>query len=57
VEAGATANWWGRFTSSGGGCKGLKIGGATAALLIDELPMLAALGPYTEQGVEISDAR
>src|SRR5258708_29690605 len=25
-------------------------------LLIDELPMLAALGPYTEQGIEIRDA-
>ena len=26
------------------------------AALIDELPMLAALGPYTQQGVEIRDA-
>jgi 3-phosphoshikimate 1-carboxyvinyltransferase len=25
--------------------------------LIDELPLLAALGPYTEQGIEIRDAR
>jgi 3-phosphoshikimate 1-carboxyvinyltransferase len=25
-------------------------------LLIDELPMLAALGPFTEQGIEIRDA-
>src|SRR3984893_2458936 len=25
-------------------------------LVIDELPMLAALGPYTEQGIEIRDA-
>jgi 3-phosphoshikimate 1-carboxyvinyltransferase len=25
-------------------------------LLIDELPMLAALGPYTQQGIEIRDA-
>jgi 3-phosphoshikimate 1-carboxyvinyltransferase len=24
--------------------------------MIDELPMLAALGPYTEQGIEIRDA-
>src|SRR5579875_3758134 len=24
--------------------------------MIDELPLLAALGPYTEQGVEIRDA-
>jgi 3-phosphoshikimate 1-carboxyvinyltransferase len=25
--------------------------------MIDELPMLAALGPFTEQGIEIHDAR
>ena len=27
------------------------------ARLIDELPMLAALGPYTEEGIEIRDAK
>jgi 3-phosphoshikimate 1-carboxyvinyltransferase len=32
------------------------ISGPLVAQLIDELPMLAALGPYTEQGVEIRDA-
>jgi 3-phosphoshikimate 1-carboxyvinyltransferase len=32
------------------------IEGAAVAQLIDELPMLAALGPYTEQGVEIRNA-
>jgi 3-phosphoshikimate 1-carboxyvinyltransferase len=32
------------------------IAGGVVAQLIDELPMLAALGPYTEQGVEIRDA-
>ena len=32
------------------------LSGARIAQLIDELPMLAALGPYTEQGVEIRDA-
>jgi 3-phosphoshikimate 1-carboxyvinyltransferase len=30
--------------------------GELIAQLIDELPMLAALGPYTEKGVEIRDA-
>lgn len=30
--------------------------GESIAQLIDELPMLAALGPYTENGVEIRDA-
>jgi len=34
---------------------GVLSGGAIAQL-IDELPMLAALGPYTEQGVEVRDA-
>jgi 3-phosphoshikimate 1-carboxyvinyltransferase len=32
------------------------IAGDLVALLIDELPMLAALGPYTEQGIEIRNA-
>jgi 3-phosphoshikimate 1-carboxyvinyltransferase len=35
---------------------GGKLSGEIVAQLIDELPMLAALGPYTEQGVEICDA-
>ncbi len=37
--------------------KGGKISGALTARLIDELPMLAALGPYTEGGIEIRDAK
>ncbi len=36
--------------------RGGRIAGADVARLIDELPMLAAMGPYTEQGVEIRDA-
>jgi 3-phosphoshikimate 1-carboxyvinyltransferase len=32
------------------------LSGAIVAQLIDELPMLAALGPYTRDGVEIRDA-
>jgi len=32
------------------------ISGGVIAQVIDELPMLAALGPYTEQGIEIRDA-
>lgn len=39
-----------------GPIKGGKISGAMVARLIDELPMLAALGPYTEEGIEIRDA-
>lgn len=33
------------------------ISGAASAQMIDELPMLAALGPFTERGVTILDAR
>ena len=36
---------------------GATIAGAQTALLIDELPVLAAIGPYTEEGIEIRDAR
>jgi 3-phosphoshikimate 1-carboxyvinyltransferase len=41
----------------GGKLKGAKITGAQIAGLIDELPVLAAIGPYTEEGIEIRDAR
>lgn len=37
--------------------KGGKISGAMTARLIDELPVLAALAPYTEEGIEIRDAQ
>ena len=37
--------------------EGGVIEGDQVVQLIDELPMLAALGPYTERGVEIRDAR
>jgi 3-phosphoshikimate 1-carboxyvinyltransferase len=36
---------------------GGTISGPQAAEMIDELPMLSALGPYTEQGIEIRDAK
>jgi 3-phosphoshikimate 1-carboxyvinyltransferase len=39
------------------GLTGLKISGGLTASLIDELPVLAAIGPYTRYGVEIRDAR
>jgi 3-phosphoshikimate 1-carboxyvinyltransferase len=37
--------------------RGATIAGADAAALIDEIPVLAAIAPYTEQGIEIRDAR
>jgi 3-phosphoshikimate 1-carboxyvinyltransferase len=36
---------------------GGAISGAQAAEMIDELPMLAALGPFTEKGIEIRGAQ
>ena len=37
--------------------KGITIAGADAAALIDEIPVLAAIAPYTAGGIEIRDAR
>jgi len=37
--------------------QGGTISGAQVAEMIDELPMLAALGPFTEKGIEIRDAK
>jgi 3-phosphoshikimate 1-carboxyvinyltransferase len=40
-----------------GKLSGAVISGALSAALIDELPALAALAPYTADGIEIRDAR
>ncbi|HVH87850.1 MAG TPA: 3-phosphoshikimate 1-carboxyvinyltransferase [Terriglobales bacterium] len=37
--------------------KGLKLFGAKSAALIDEVPVLAAIAPYTQDGIEVRDAR
>ncbi|HKE09263.1 MAG TPA: 3-phosphoshikimate 1-carboxyvinyltransferase [Candidatus Acidoferrum sp.] len=47
----------GDLAVKGAALKGGLISGDLVPLLIDELPMLAALGPYTEQGIEIRDAQ
>ena len=39
-----------------GGLKGADISGALSAMLIDELPVLAAIAPYTGDGIRIRDA-
>ncbi len=39
------------------GLEGAEISGALAAQLIDELPVLAAIAPYTRRGIRIRDAR
>ena len=46
----------GNLSVKGASLKGGLIAGEQIPLLIDELPMLAALGPFTEQGIEIRDA-
>lgn len=47
----------GSLQVEGGVLQGATIAGADSAALIDELPVLAAIGPYTEQGIEIRDAK
>ncbi len=39
-----------------GRLKAAKISGAQSAALIDELPVLAAIAPFTEGGIEVRDA-
>jgi 3-phosphoshikimate 1-carboxyvinyltransferase len=46
----------GDMAVKGGQLKGGVIEGAEIPLVIDELPMLAALGPFTDEGIEIRDA-
>jgi 3-phosphoshikimate 1-carboxyvinyltransferase len=47
----------GTLQVEGGRLKGATIAGADTAALIDEIPVLAAIAPYTEQGIEVRDAR
>ena len=47
----------GTLQVEGGALKGATIAGADSAALIDEIPVLAAIAPYTEQGIEVRDAR
>jgi 3-phosphoshikimate 1-carboxyvinyltransferase len=41
----------------GRGLQGLTLSGADSAALIDEIPVLAAIAPYTSDGIEVRDAR
>ena len=47
----------GTLQVEGGGLNGTTIAGADTAAVIDEIPVLAAIAPYTEQGIEVRDAR
>ncbi len=46
----------GDLSVKGSELKGGVIGGEQIPLVIDELPMLATLGPFTEEGIQIRDA-
>jgi 3-phosphoshikimate 1-carboxyvinyltransferase len=47
----------GTLQVEGGQLRGAIISGADAAALIDEIPVLTAIAPYTEQGIEVRDAK
>jgi 3-phosphoshikimate 1-carboxyvinyltransferase len=47
----------GSVQARGGELKGLTISGELSSALIDELPVLAAIAPFTRDGIEIRDAR
>src|SRR5271165_6541687 len=47
----------GSLQIEGGTLKGLTMAGGDSAALIDEIPVLAAISPYTERGIEVRDAR
>ncbi len=47
----------GTLQVEGARLKGATIAGAATAALIDEVPVLAAIAPYTEQGIEVRDAK
>jgi 3-phosphoshikimate 1-carboxyvinyltransferase len=47
----------GTVQAQGGTLKGIRVAGADTAALIDEIPVLAAIAPFTSEGIEIRDAR
>jgi 3-phosphoshikimate 1-carboxyvinyltransferase len=47
----------GSLQVEGAKLSGTIIEGADSAALIDEIPVLAAIAPYTEQGIEVRDAK
>ena len=47
----------GSLEVEGARLRGAKIAGADATALIDEIPVLAAIAPYTDQGIEVRDAK
>ena len=46
-----------QISADEGGLRSTEVSGALAAQLIDELPVLAAIAPYTSGGIRIRDAK
>jgi 3-phosphoshikimate 1-carboxyvinyltransferase len=47
----------GTVEADGRDLRGALVGGADTAVLIDEIPVLAAIAPYTASGIEVRDAK
>lgn len=47
----------GSLQVEGAHLKGTRLVGADSAALIDEIPVLAAVAPFSEQGIEVRDAK
>ncbi|MFZ0439514.1 MAG: 3-phosphoshikimate 1-carboxyvinyltransferase, partial [Candidatus Sulfotelmatobacter sp.] len=47
----------GTIEARGAAWKGTVLAGADTAALIDEIPVLAAIAPYMEHGIEVRDAK
>ncbi|MGH9496716.1 MAG: 3-phosphoshikimate 1-carboxyvinyltransferase [Candidatus Sulfotelmatobacter sp.] len=47
----------GSLQVEGARLRGARISGADSAALIDEIPVLAAIAPFSEQGIEVRDAK
>ena len=47
----------GSLQVEGAKLKGTKLAGADSAALIDEIPVLAAVAPFSKQGIEVRDAK
>jgi len=47
----------GSLQVEGANLKGITIAGPDSAALIDEIPVLAAIAPFTDQGMEVRDAK
>ena len=47
----------GTIEARGAGLTGTVLAGADTAALIDEIPVLAAVAPYSEGGFEVRDAK